>query len=139
MPLSLDWQTRAWRAAEIPGSNGYGNARSVARVGAALACGGTLENIQLLSPETLEKAIEEQTYGDDLLYQSPIRWSLGVRLVCKEHSFPNPRTFYHPGAGGSGIFVDLDAKVSCAYVTNKMSPPPYTSATRLLEAFYSAL
>ena len=40
--------TRAWRAAEIPAANGHGNARSVARVLAALACGGTLDGVRLL-------------------------------------------------------------------------------------------
>jgi CubicO group peptidase (beta-lactamase class C family) len=38
--------TRAWRAAEIPAANGHGNARSVARVLAALACGGTLDGVR---------------------------------------------------------------------------------------------
>ncbi|MHA1130342.1 MAG: serine hydrolase domain-containing protein, partial [Candidatus Helarchaeota archaeon] len=34
--------TRAWRNAEIPAANGHGNAHSIARIGAILACGGEL-------------------------------------------------------------------------------------------------
>ncbi|GAG63191.1 unnamed protein product [marine sediment metagenome] len=33
-------ETREWRAAEIPAAGGFGNARSVARVASAIACGG---------------------------------------------------------------------------------------------------
>ena len=41
--------TREWWAAELPASGGFGNARSVARIHAALACGGTLSGVRLLS------------------------------------------------------------------------------------------
>jgi len=113
---------RAWRAAEIPAANGHGNARSVARVAAALACGGELDGVHLLSLPTIEKAIEEQYYGTDLVLMVPIRWGLGYGLTSKEIPIsPNPRAFFWGGWGGSLIVVDLDAKLSFAYVMNKMS------------------
>jgi CubicO group peptidase (beta-lactamase class C family) len=117
-----DSRDRAWRAAEIPAANGHGNARSVARVAAALACGGELEGVKLLSVSTLEKAIEEQCYGTDLVLNLPIRWGLGFGLTSQEMPIgPNPRAFFWGGWGGSAIVIDLDAKLSFAYVMNKMS------------------
>lgn len=113
---------RAWRAAEVPAANGHGNARSVARVAAALACGGELDGVRLLAPETLEKTIEEQCYGIDLVLGMPIRWGLGFALTSKEMPIgPNPRSFFWGGWGGSFIGIDLDARASFSYVMNRMS------------------
>jgi CubicO group peptidase (beta-lactamase class C family) len=113
--------TREWRSAEIPASNGHGNARSVARIGAALACGGELDGVKLLSLNTIEKAIQEQSYGTDLVLNGPIRFGLGYGLVSKDMPIsPNPRAFYWGGWGGSHLTMDLDAKLSWAYVMNNM-------------------
>jgi CubicO group peptidase (beta-lactamase class C family) len=113
--------TRAWRAAEIPAANGHGNARSIARIGAALACGGELDGVKLLSPETIEKALEEQSYCKDAVLRKPVRFGLGFGLPCKEIPFPHPRTLYWGGYGGSLAMIDLDAKMSAAFAMNKMS------------------
>ena len=115
--------TPAWRAAEIPAANGHGNARSVARVMAALACGGRLDGVRLLAQTTIDRAIEEQSYAKDLVLGFPLRWGLGFMLTSPTLPLgPNPRTFGHGGWGGSLGFADLDARVSWAYVMNKMSP-----------------
>ncbi len=112
---------RAWRAAEIPAANGPGNARAVARVAGALACGGSLDGVRLLGAETLAKTIEEQLYDTDLVLNIPIRWGLGFGLTAKEMPLgPNPRTFFWGGWGGSIVVVDLDARLAFAYVMNKM-------------------
>jgi len=113
---------RAWRAAEIPAANGHGNARSVARVASALACGGEVDGVRLLTLPTIERAIEEQCYGPDLVLGVPIRWGLGFGLTSKEMAIgPNPRTFFWGGWGGSAIVMDLDARLGFSYVMNKMS------------------
>jgi len=134
--------TREWRAAEIPASNGHGNARSVARVGAALACGGEVDGVRLLSLKTIEKSIEEQSNGSDLVLNVPIRFGLGYGLVSKDMPVsPNPRAFYWGGWGGSHVTMDLDAKLSWAYVMNRMmmslTGDPRTMNIR--EAIYKAL
>jgi CubicO group peptidase (beta-lactamase class C family) len=114
--------TRAWRAAEIPAANGHGNARSVARVAGALACGGSLDAVTLMGPATLEKAIQEQCYRKDLVLGLPIRWGLGFGLTSKELPVgPNPRALYWGGWGGSVVVVDLDARLAFSYVMNRMS------------------
>jgi len=112
---------RAWRGAEIPAANGHGNARSVARVGAAMACGGELDGVRLMGLPTIEKAIEEQCHDTDLVMGIPIRYGLGFGLNTKEMPLsPNPRVFWWAGWGGSMTLVDLDARLSWAYVMNKM-------------------
>ena len=51
----------------------------------------------------------------------PIRFGLGFGLKTDEMPLgPNPRMFYWGGWGGSVILMDLDARVSIAYVMNKM-------------------
>jgi CubicO group peptidase (beta-lactamase class C family) len=114
-------RTRAWRAAEIPAANGHGNAHSIARIGAALACGGTLNGVRILSPFIIEQALEEQYYGKDAVLGTPIRFGLGFGLPCKELPFPHPRTLFWGGFGGSVAIIDLDAKMSTAFAMNKMS------------------
>jgi CubicO group peptidase (beta-lactamase class C family) len=134
--------TRAWRAAEIPAANGHGNAAAVARILAALACDGTLDGVRLLSPSTLAQALQEQSYGRDLVLGLRLRWGLGFMLSSAELPLgPNPRTFGHGGWGGSLAFADLDARVSWAYVMNKMSPGTTGDlrAASLVAALYASL
>jgi len=133
---------RAWRAAEIPAANGHGNARSVARVMAALACGGVLDGVRLLREETLGRAIEVQFNGTDIVLGLPMRWGLGFMLASDHVPMgPNRRAFGHGGWGGSLAVADADAGVSWAYVMNRMSPGTTgdSRAARLVAALYGAL
>ena len=133
--------TRAWRAAEIPAANGQANARGAARVMSALACGGAVDGVRLLSAAALANAITEQCYGVDLVL-GPMRWGLGFMLVSKDLPLtPNPRSFGHGGWGGSFALADCDARVSLAYVMNRMSPGTVGDKrlARLLRAVYGGL
>jgi CubicO group peptidase (beta-lactamase class C family) len=135
-------KTREWRNAEIPAANGHGNARSVSRITAALACGGELDGIHLLSEEAIKRSIEEQSYGNDLVLNVPIRFGLGWGLQNKELPIgPNPNLFYWGGYGGSVVAVDLDAKMSFSYVMNKMvsTLTGDPRSEKLIEALYNSL
>jgi CubicO group peptidase (beta-lactamase class C family) len=115
-------QTRAWRAAEIPAAGGIGNARSVARVHSALACGGEVDGVRLMSEPTVNRILEEQTNGTDRVMGMPMRFGMGFGLI--DTSFPlspNERAFFWGGWGGSLAIIDLDARMSVAYVMNKMA------------------
>ena len=116
-------KSRGWLGAEIPSANGQGNARSMARVGSIVACGGSLDGKKYLSIDTIEKAIKEQIYGTDLVI-GPIRWGLGWALISKGAPYPpnweTRRACWWGGAGGSAISMDLDAKVCFTYAMNKM-------------------
>lgn len=118
---ALESRTRAWRAAEIPAANGHGNARSVARIASAMACGGEMNGVQLMSQATIDKAIEEQIADTDLIMMIPVRYGLGFGLRSEWMPVgPNPRTFFWGGWGGSLCVMDPDARVSYSYVMNKM-------------------
>ena len=131
-----------WRRAEIPAANGHGNARSVARIMAALACGGRLDRVRLLDEPTIARAIETQSDAKDLVLGFPLRWGLGFMLVSETLPLsPNPRTFGHGGWGGSLGFADLDAHASFAYVMNQMSHGTAGDSRAFgpIRAFYAAL
>lgn len=135
-------KTREWRNAEIPGANGHGNARSVSRVTAALACGGELDGVHLLSDKIIKQSIEEQSYDTDLVLNVPIRFGLGWGLQNKELPIgPNPNVFYWGGFGGSVVIIDLDAKMSICYVMNKMvsTLTGDPRSEKLIEAVYKSL
>jgi CubicO group peptidase (beta-lactamase class C family) len=140
MPLSAG-NTPEWRRAEVPAAGGHGNARSVARVLSALACGGEVDGVRLLSAEAIDNAIQEQVYGMDLTLNAPARWGAGYMLTSKERPLgPNPRTFGHTGVGGSLGIVDLDARVSFSYTMNRLvMRRGDTRASRISKALYSAL
>jgi len=133
---------RAWRAAEIPSGNGYGNAHSIARVASILAC-DEVDGMQLLTLPTIEKAFQEQCYGIDYILNLPMRWALGFVLVSKEMPFgPNPHTLFGGGGGGSAVIIDRDARLSLAYVMNNCLGSAVEGDDRalaLVRAMYAAL
>jgi CubicO group peptidase (beta-lactamase class C family) len=114
--------TRAWRAAEIPAAGGIGNARSVARIHSALACGGTVDGVRIMSAAGVERALEEQARGMDMALRVPIVYGNGFGINNKLLPVsPNPRAMFWGGWGGSLAIIDLDARVSIAYVMNRMA------------------
>jgi CubicO group peptidase (beta-lactamase class C family) len=116
-------RTTGWRRAEIPAAGGVGNARSVARVHSALACGGTVDGVRLLSEAGVRRVLEEQANGTDRVLNVPARFGMGFGLTGPHMPLsPNPNVFFWGGWGGSLAIVDLDARVSIAYVMNRMAP-----------------
>ena len=112
--------TRQWRAAEVPSTNGHGTARGVARLYSALASDGTLDGVHVLTPEIIMEASAKQVNGDDLVLQRPTRFGLGFQLTMPERPLgPSPRAFGHFGAGGSLGFADPDTQVAFAYAMNQ--------------------
>lgn len=139
---ALDSRTDAWRRAEIPAANGHGNARSVAKIQAMLACGGESQGVRLLSEETAASVMRERISGMDLVLGTPIAYGLGFGLNNPRAPLaPNPNVCYWGGWGGSVIVIDQDARSSCAFVMNKMYQglmgDPRSGA--LLQAFYAGL
>ena len=112
--------TREWRAAEIPAAGGFGNARSIARIHAALACGGTVDGVRLMSEAGARRAQEEQTDGIDHVLMVRLRHGLGFGLHLGDSFTTEPGQMFWGGWGGSLAAVDLDARVSIAYVMNRM-------------------
>ena len=133
--------SREWRAAEVPSTNGHGNARAVARLYAALAGDGDLDGVHILSPVTVEMATAEQVYGEDIVLQRPTRFGLGFQLTMPERRLgPGPRAFGHFGAGGSLGFADPDAHVAFAYAMNQgRAGWQHKHVRHLIDLVYEAL
>ena len=133
--------TRAWRAAEVPSTNGHGNARAVARLYSALAGDGTLDGVRILSPAIIAEAIEEHVYGEDAMLQRPTRFGLGFQLTQAERRLgPNPRAFGHFGAGGSLGFADPYTRLAFGYVMNQgRAGWQHKHVRHLIDVIYAAL
>ena len=135
--------TREWRAAEIPAANGHTNARALARVYGVLACGGVLDGVRVLSPESIERALAMQAEGPDAVLPLYTRFGLGFMLSTPQEKMgPNPRTFGHGGMGGSMAFADPDARLGFGYVMNEAHMGLWLidpRAAALIDAVYAAL
>jgi CubicO group peptidase (beta-lactamase class C family) len=134
--------SREWRAAEIPAANGHGTARSLARLYGALARGGDLDGVHVMSQNEIAKCSIEQSNGPDALLIINTRFSLGFMMSQPGASLgPNPKSFGHPGAGGSLGYADPEAKIGFGYTMNKMQnsllidPRP----TALIDALYASI
>jgi CubicO group peptidase (beta-lactamase class C family) len=122
--VATDLKTRTWRGAEIPAVNGHGNARSIAEIHCLLANGGVAKGKRLMSEAGSRKVLEQQIEGPDLVMRHlpPARFGLGFALPgpLLALELPNPNTIHWGGGGCSWIFIDMDARTTLAYVTNKM-------------------
>jgi CubicO group peptidase (beta-lactamase class C family) len=130
-----------WREAEVPSTNGHGNARGIARVYSALVNGGEIDGIRILSRAALAAATEEQVNGHDIINNRPSRFGIGFQLTQPERPLgPNKGAFGHFGAGGSLGFCDPEAGIAFGYVTNDMGPRWQNPRNRaLIDAVYASL
>jgi CubicO group peptidase (beta-lactamase class C family) len=127
------------RRAELPAANGVTDARSLARMYAALV--GEVDGVRILSPEQVDVARARQTEGTDRV----ITFETGIGLGFMVHSpftpFGGPGCFGHPGAGGSVGFADPEKRLAFGYVMNRMqqnlSGDPRTLG--LVEAAYATI
>jgi CubicO group peptidase (beta-lactamase class C family) len=127
-----DANTVAWRRAEIPAIDGFGNARSVGAVQSVLACGGAVGGLRLLSKPGCERVFEEQYSGVDRVLGMPTRWGLGYRL--------EGRTCSWGGWGGSLVLVDFDHRMTVSYVMNQILwDGMYDRALGIVMAAYEAI
>jgi CubicO group peptidase (beta-lactamase class C family) len=119
--------TEGWRRADIGAGNGHGNARSVARIQSAVACGGVVDGVGLLSPKTIDRIFDVQFNGIDLVIGMHVRMGLGYVLL------PGGRLAFGGGTGGSAVIIDADRRITFAYVMNKMAPGGGSIAAALAE------
>jgi CubicO group peptidase (beta-lactamase class C family) len=119
----LSW-TERWRRADIGAANGHGNARSVANIQSAVACGGEVDGIRLLSPTTINRIFEVQSNSIDLVLGIPLKIGVGYGLPWPQvlPFVPEGRQCFGAGAGGSMVITDVDRRMTIAYVMNKFGP-----------------
>jgi len=117
-----DASSYAWRKAEIAAANGQANARGIARIYGALANGGEIDGIRIISPEGIKAAVKEEVTDNtpNLVTGRPMRFARGFGLNTEGHYGPSLKAFGHSGAGGSIGFADPDANVAVGYTMNQM-------------------
>lgn len=114
--------TRQFREAVFPSANGHSNARSVARLYAALAAGGSLDAVRLLSPDLIEIARTQSWRAVCGMTDRMFRYGVGffLNLPPLLPFGTNPRAFGHPGAGGALAFADPESLLAFGYSPNGM-------------------
>ena len=130
------------RAAEIPAANGVTNARSLARMYAALI--GPVEGVSdwpLLTPAQVKAAATTQTRGADKVLMFETTFGLGFMTSSEFSPYGSTASFGHAGAGGSVGFADPENGLGFGYVMNRtmtnMSGDPRSRG--LVAAAYDAI
>ena len=126
--------TRAWRAAGVPGGGGYGTAAGLATFYQMMLAGGTLDGNRVLGPRVIQFATRNHT-GDrvDENMGMPMHRGLGPHVrgltptIRGLGTIASPSTFGHGGAGTSYSWGDPESGVSFSYLTNCMAPDPWHS------------
>ena len=132
----------AWRRAEIPAAGGHGNARSVAVAQSVVSAGGTARGVDLLSAPTIERIFDVQSAGRDLVLGIGVTFGVGYGLNSPRAPIaPNEHVCYWGGWGGSLVVNDVDARMTMAYVMNRMGQGTVGDdrAHRILRACYASL
>ncbi len=111
--------------AAIPAANGLFTARSLARMYAALAHGGELDGVRLLSASTLARATELQPPPQSrVVIPFDMRWRLGYHGVFTTRGVPR-RAFGHFGFGGSGAWADPGRQLAVGFIVNSGMGTPF--------------
>jgi len=122
-PVDFTWpQHRWWRAAEIPSSNGHGNARSTAKIQSIVANRGEFEGHRFFSERTGDLIFETQAQGVDLVLGIEAHFGMGYGLATSLVPL-GPHTAYWAGLG-SLVIIDQDLGLTVAYTPNKMQIVP---------------
>jgi CubicO group peptidase (beta-lactamase class C family) len=129
---------RAVRQAVIPAASVSSTARDLARLYAALARGGELNGVRLLSAATLQSALLPSSDGEtDRYLKLPVRWSEGFQLggsrggperLGGRHSplgqLSSPGAFGHNGSYVCIGWADPDRDLAVGYVTARLVSRP---------------
>ncbi|HEV7941444.1 MAG TPA: serine hydrolase domain-containing protein [Solirubrobacteraceae bacterium] len=119
------WNLPAWHAAEIAAGNAIGTARSIARLYGALACGGAIDGVRLLSAETLALACTPLVSGTHPFIGEPMSFGVGFALQTADGKFgPADIAFGHGGGGGSIHGAWTHERVGFSYAMNELRDDP---------------
>ena len=94
----------------------------MAHLQSAVARGGEVDVVRLLSPKTINAILEVQSDTADRVVGIPLRLGVGYGLPWPEvlPFVPESRVCFGTGAGGSLVIADVDRRMTIAYVMNKM-------------------
>ncbi len=125
------------RRAALPAHGGLMNARSLARLYAALAGGGELDGARILPADRVRTATRLQTDDLDLAIQQPVRKALGYfQSGAISAMGPRMTAFGHPGAGGAIGFADPEHEFAFALTKSSLvaGAEPGASAAEVVGA-----
>lgn len=133
--------TREWRQAEVPSTNGHGTARGVAHFYGVLAMGGAHGDVSLISGDLLAEATRVQSEGYCPNLDREVSFGLGFQLTRPERPFsPHGGSYGHFGTGGSVGFADPATGIGFGYVMNQITPRWQSPRNRgLIAALFDAL
>lgn len=131
----LRFNTPAFRRACVPAGGLVTNARSLARMYAALANGGEFEDARILTPERIDIATVLQTDEVDGRFKIATRkalgyWLAGPGLTAAEGAGPN--AFGHAGSGGSAGFADRERNYAFAITKNGLTSTQESQPTAVI-------
>jgi len=111
--------------AAIPAANGLFTARSLARMYAALAAGGEIDGVRLVSRETLSRATQVQRPpAERAVIPFDMKWRLGYHGVMTSRGSPRD-AFGHFGFGGSGAWADPRRNLAVGLIVNSGMGTPF--------------
>jgi len=128
MPQSLPWalyNDMRVRQACLPSANGHFSAHALAKMYGALANGGAIEGVRLVSAERIPQMQQILTEETDRVLMMPIPKGIGYMFGGAAGGAtgvfgPRRTAFGHSGAGGSTAFADPEVGLSIAVTLNQM-------------------
>lgn len=140
-PMWPHFNELPFRRAVMPGANGHFSARALAKMYGALANGGEIDGVRLVSPERIAAMQQLRTDEVDKVLMVSIRKNCGFFLgglgpdlegnLVHGPMGPHESAFGHPGAGGSVGFADPELGLGVAVIINKMAYPNPGEGTTL--------
>jgi CubicO group peptidase (beta-lactamase class C family) len=123
--MGYNFNSMEVRKACLPAANGHFSARALARMYGALANGGVVDGVRIVSKERIPLMSTIQVDTPDRVLFMPMRKSIGYFnggnvMGMRTANGPRTTTFGHAGAGGSIAFADPEAGLSIAVTINKM-------------------
>jgi CubicO group peptidase (beta-lactamase class C family) len=122
---SIDFSTAETLRAAMPSHNGLFTARSLAKMYAALAGGGEVDGVRLLSERTVYRASEPQSRPAHAFpWPIDMGWRLGYHRAFTTRGSPEG-AFGHYGFGGSGAFADPRRNLAVGLIVNSGQGTPF--------------
>lgn len=136
----------------MPGGNGVGPARELARFYLMLDEGGTLDDTRILSPQSVEALTSRHRVNlYDHTFKAPMDWGLGfipnssssteTTLPYHYGRYASRRTFGHSGNRSSVAFADPELHLVVALITNGTPTDAVhrERANRIIESIYEEI
>jgi CubicO group peptidase (beta-lactamase class C family) len=127
MPPRMDFTFNEMRVRKacVPSANGHFSARALARMYAALAGGGQIDGVRLVSEGRIADMQRILTEDVDRVLMMPIPKGVGFMMGGARDAVtgvfgPRSTAFGHSGAGGSTAFADPEVGLAVAVTINKM-------------------